>query len=67
VRLSEEDGVKFRCRPGRGRCQAGFCGPRVTRILARELGIPETEVTKKGHGSNTLSFRNKELLLVENE
>ncbi|MBE9482595.1 MAG: FAD-dependent oxidoreductase [Chloroflexi bacterium] len=60
------DGVKFRCRPGMGRCQAGFCGPRVTRILARELGIPETEVTKKSPGSNTLSFRNKELLL-ENE
>lgn len=56
------DGVKFRCRPGMGRCQGGFCGPRVTRILARELGIPETEVTKKGPRSATLSFRSKELL-----
>lgn len=31
------DGVKRRCRPGMGRCQGGFCGPRVQEILAREL------------------------------
>ena len=31
------DGVKKRCRPGMGRCQGGFCGPRVQEILAREL------------------------------
>jgi glycerol-3-phosphate dehydrogenase len=30
-------GVKKRCRPGTGRCQGGFCGPRVVEILAREL------------------------------
>jgi glycerol-3-phosphate dehydrogenase len=56
------DGVKFRVRPGTGRCQGGFCGPRVTRILARELGIPETEVTKKGGDSRFLYHRTKELL-----
>lgn len=32
------DGIKKRCRPGSGRCQGGFCGPRVQEILARELG-----------------------------
>ena len=31
---------------GAGRCQGGFCGPRVTAILARELGIPVTAVRK---------------------
>ncbi len=31
------DGIKKRCRPGMGRCQGGFCGPRVQEILAREL------------------------------
>jgi len=31
-------GVKKRTRPGTGRCQGGFCGPRVVEILARELG-----------------------------
>ena len=56
------DGVKFRCRPGMGRCQGGFCGPRVTRILARELGISEEEVTKKGGESRNLLYKGKELL-----
>ena len=56
------DGVKHRVRAGMGRCQGGFCGPRVTRILARELGIPESEVTKKGGDSTHLSFRVKEIL-----
>lgn len=41
------DGVKRRTRAGMGRCQAGFCGPRVTQILARELGISVTEVLKE--------------------
>jgi glycerol-3-phosphate dehydrogenase len=56
------DGVKFRCRPGMGRCQGGFCGPRVTKILARELGIPEEQVSKKGGQSRLLLHRSKELL-----
>jgi glycerol-3-phosphate dehydrogenase len=29
--------VKKRCRAGMGRCQGGFCSPRVVEILAREL------------------------------
>lgn len=41
------DGVKRRTRAGMGRCQGGFCGPRVTEILARELKIPMTEVRKE--------------------
>lgn len=56
------DGVKFRVRPGTGRCQGGFCGPRVARIIARELGIPETEVTKAGGGSVQVPLRTKQLL-----
>ncbi|MEW6554760.1 MAG: FAD-dependent oxidoreductase [Actinomycetota bacterium] len=56
------DGVKFRVRPGTGRCQGGFCGPRVTRIIARELGIPETEVTKAGRDSTQVPLRTKQLL-----
>ncbi len=38
------DGVKKRCRPGMGRCQGGFCGPRVQEILARELQISLEDV-----------------------
>ncbi len=45
------DGVKRRTRAGMGRCQGGFCGPRVIEILSRELGIPVPEVRKDGAGS----------------
>ena len=56
------DGVKYRTRAGMGRCQGGFCGPRVIQILARELNVPVTEVTKKGVGSPLLLYKSKELL-----
>lgn len=42
------DGVKRRTRAGMGRCQAGFCSPRVLEILSRELGIPQEQLTKSG-------------------
>jgi len=45
------DGVKYRVRAGMGRCQGGFCGPRVMAILARELGLGLEEVTKKSGAS----------------
>lgn len=51
------DGVKRRTRSGMGRCQGGFCSPRVMEILAEELGIPMTEVTKCGGESYLLSGR----------
>ncbi len=41
------DGVKRRTRAGMGRCQGGFCGPRVVEILARELKIPVAQVLKE--------------------
>jgi len=56
------DGVKFRTRAGMGRCQGGFCTPRVVKILARELGLPEEKITKKGHESRLLLYKSKELL-----
>ncbi len=48
------DGVKRRTRAGMGRCQSGFCSPRVLEILARELNIPYTAVTKSGGKSYIL-------------
>ena len=45
------DGVKRRVRAGMGRCQGGFCGPRVMEILSRELGVPYSQVTKFGRTS----------------
>lgn len=34
------DGVKRRTRSGMGRCQGGFCTPRLIEILGAELGLP---------------------------
>lgn len=48
------DGVKRRVRAGMGRCQGGFCTPRVMEILARELNIPITQVCKNAPGSELL-------------
>ena len=49
------DGVKRRTRAGMGRCQGGFCSPRVAEILSEELGIPMTQVTKNGGNSYLLT------------
>ena len=49
------DGVKRRTRAGMGRCQGGFCSPRVMEILSRELGVPMTKLTKSGGKSYLLS------------
>ncbi len=48
------DGVKKRCGAGMGRCQGGFCLPRVVDIISRELDIPKNCVTMKGKGSNII-------------
>jgi glycerol-3-phosphate dehydrogenase len=53
------DGVKRRVRPGMGRCQGGFCGPRVVEILARELGVPLTAIRKDGPDSLLLTGATK--------
>jgi glycerol-3-phosphate dehydrogenase len=45
------DAVKRRVRAGMGRCQSGFCGPRIMAILARELQVPEEAINKNLAGS----------------
>ena len=49
------DGVKRRTGANMGRCQGGFCYPKVMEILSRELGIPMEKITKKGRGSEILT------------
>ncbi|MDY6826735.1 MAG: FAD-dependent oxidoreductase [Bacillota bacterium] len=49
------DGIKKRVRPGSGRCQGGFCGPRVMQILSRELGIEMPSINKNNPGSHILT------------
>ncbi len=53
------DGIKRRVRPGMGRCQGGFCGPRVLEIIARELQIPLEEVMEDEDGSYILTGETK--------
>ncbi|WP_294385117.1 NAD(P)/FAD-dependent oxidoreductase [uncultured Clostridium sp.] len=53
------DGVKRRCRPGMGRCQGGFCGPRVQEIIARELNIKMEEVVLEKNNSIILYGKTK--------
>lgn len=55
--VSSLDALKRRTRAGCGRCQGGFCLPRLVSIVARELGIPPTAVTKKGPGSWVVAAR----------
>lgn len=54
------DGVKRRTRAGMGRCQAGFCSPRVMETLARELGVSIEEITKSGGNSRIIEGINKD-------
>ncbi len=49
------DGIKRRVRAGMGRCQAGFCTPRLMEILARELHRPMEEICKNVSGSELLT------------
>ena len=53
------DGVKRRCGAGMGRCQGGFCGPRVHEIIARELGLSMLEIPKDRDGMFILTGETK--------
>jgi glycerol-3-phosphate dehydrogenase len=52
------DSVKRRTRCGMGRCQGGFCGPRIVEILQDE-GVPIERITKRGDGSRLFYGRLK--------
>ena len=49
------DAVKRRTRAGMGRCQGGFCSPRVMEILCEETGLSPLEITKCGGESRLLA------------
>ncbi len=48
------DGIKFRTRAQAGRCHGSFCTTRLMKILSQKAGIPLTEVTKRGKGSEVI-------------
>ena len=52
------DAVKRRTRCGMGRCQGGFCTPRIVEIVQDE-GVPPDRITKRGGGSRLFHGRIK--------
>ena len=53
------DGVKRRAGAGLGRCQGGFCGPRVVELLAREQGRSPGDIPQDRAGSWLLACETK--------
>jgi len=53
------DGIKRRCNAGMGRCQGGFCGPRVLEIIAEESHRSPLEILQDRLGSNVLAQETK--------
>ena len=56
------DAIKRRVRAGMGRCQGGFCSPKVLKILSEELKISPLKITKKGMGSEILKTKTKDMV-----
>ena len=54
------DGIKRRTRAGMGRCQMGFCTPRIIEIIAKELNVSVDSITKKGNDSKLIVSKIKE-------
>lgn len=55
------DMIKRRLRPGMGRCQGGFCLPKVMKIISREREMIYEQVTKTGRDSHVVFKRIKNL------
>ncbi len=45
------DAIKRRTRSGMGRCQGGFCGPRIMDIICHETGMDRLDIKKFGGDS----------------
>jgi glycerol-3-phosphate dehydrogenase len=48
IEIDHVDGIKRRTRCTMGPCQGSFCTSRVKKIIARELGMKEEDVTVRG-------------------
>jgi len=59
IPVNSIDAIKRRTRAGMGRCQGGFCMPRVLEIISREANIERGLVTKSGGKSFILSGKVK--------
>lgn len=59
------DAIKRRTGVTMGRCQGGFCTPKIMEILERELGMKASEITKRGPGSEFVVGKNKDRILPD--
>jgi len=50
LKVDTVDGIKRRTRAGMGRCQGGFCQPRVLKIIAETVNKDYADINKKGDG-----------------
>ncbi len=53
------DGIKRRAGTGMGRCQGGFCGPKVLEIIAKTNGVNFEDVLQDGENSYILTGQTK--------
>jgi glycerol-3-phosphate dehydrogenase len=53
--------IKYRSRATMGRCQGGFCGPNIEKILEEETGVSPTKMSLKGEGSWLFTGSTKDL------
>jgi len=54
------DAVKRRCGAGMGRCQGGFCSPRVVEMLAAHYECSPIEILQDGAGTQILTSETKD-------
>ena len=53
-------GVKRRCRAGFGKCQGGFCQPKILLLLAKHYNVSPTEIPLNEDGSYIIDHLIKE-------
>ncbi|MEA4854178.1 MAG: NAD(P)/FAD-dependent oxidoreductase [Christensenella sp.] len=56
---SSIDGIKRRCAAGMGRCQGGFCEPRIHEIIARTSGLAMKDILQDTEGSYIVTEETK--------
>lgn len=65
IPVKSVDAVGRRTRASYGRCQNAFCGPRIRRLLARELKLPIEEIAEKGKETSELAQRAKRMVIMK--
>jgi glycerol-3-phosphate dehydrogenase len=53
------DALKRRCMPGMGRCQGGFCSPKVLALIAKHFNIQPEKVMKDRKGTYIVTGETK--------